>query len=64
MKQHLPSFFLVQLVPHAFRKLAELAFRLGIVGVDYKVLEVPQAPAQILESLALLEETGNLGADL
>ena len=61
---YVPSFLLVELVTHALRELAELALRLGIVGVDHEVLEVPEAPAEVLEALALLEEAGDLCADL
>ena len=60
----LPSLPLVQLVTHAFRKLLELALRLRIVGVDHEILKVPEAPAQVLEPLALLEEASDLCADL
>ena len=62
--EHVPSFLLVELVTHAFRELAELALRFGIVGVDHEVLQVPEVPAQVLETLSLLEEAGDLGADL
>ena len=59
-----PSFLLVQLVSHVLRQLAELAFRLCVVGVDHEVLEVPQPPAQVLESLALFQEACDLGTNL
>ena len=61
---HVPSFLLVELVTHALRELAEFALRLCIVGVDHEVLEVPEAPAEVLEALALLEKAGDLCADL
>ena len=64
MKIDPPAFLLVELVTHALRELAELALRLGIVGVDHEVLEVPEAPAEVLEALALLEEAGDLCANL
>lgn len=42
----------------------ELSLRAGVVGINHKVLEVPQPPTKILEPLALLEEAGDLRADL
>ena len=60
----LPALLLVELVAHVLGELAELALRFGIVSVDHKVLQMPEAPAQVLEALPLLEEAGDLGADL
>lgn len=60
---HLP-FSLSELVVHVFRKLLEFALRLGIVGVDDEVLEVPEIPTELLKPLALLEVAGDLGTDL
>ena len=62
--ENAPALLLVKLVAHTLGQLAELALRLSVVGVDHQVLQVPEAPAEVLESLALLEETGDLGADL
>ena len=59
-----PTLLLVKLVSHVLRELAELAFGLGVVGVDHEILEVPEAPAEVLEPLALLEKAGDFGADL
>ena len=59
-----PSLLLVELVAHAFGQLLEVALGFGVVAVDHEVLEVPQPPAQVLESLALLQEAGDLGANL
>lgn len=59
-----PALLLVQLITHTFRELLEFTLGLGIVGVDHKVLEVPETPAKVLEALALLEEASDLGADL
>ena len=59
-----PALLLVKLVAHTLGQLAELALRLGVVGVDHQVLQVPEAPAEVLEPLTLLEEASNLGADL
>lgn len=47
-----------------FGELLELPLGLGVVGVDDEVLEVPEAPAEVLKPLALLEVAGDLRADL
>ena len=59
-----PALLLVELVAHAFGQLLEVALGLGVVAVDHEILEMPQPPAQVLESLALLQEAGDLGANL
>jgi hypothetical protein len=59
-----PSFLFVQLIPHDLGKLTELSFRLGIVAVYNDILQVPKAPAQILQPLALFKEASNLRAYL
>jgi hypothetical protein len=59
-----PAFLFVQLIAHVFRELLELPLRLGVVGIDHEILEVPEPPAQVLETLALFKEAGDLGADL
>lgn len=64
MSCHLPSLFLVELVTHTLGQLLEVAFGLGIVSVDHKVLKVPQSPTQVLKSLALFEEARDLGTNL
>ena len=60
----LPSLLLVQLVAHDLGELLELALGLGVVGLNHKILEVPEPPAQVLEALTLLEVAGDLCADL
>ena len=59
-----PALFFVEFVAHDLGELFELPLRLGIVRVDNEVLQMPEAPAQVLETLALLEVAGHLGADL
>lgn len=60
----MPSFLFVEFVAHMLGELLELSLRTGVVGIDHKVLKVPQPPAEILEPLALLEEVSDLCADL
>lgn len=64
MERRSPALLLVELVAHVFRELLELALGLGIVGVDDEVLEMPEAPAEVLKPLTLLEVAGDFGADL
>ena len=64
MKDYIPALLFVQLVTHALGELLEVALRLRIVGVDHEILKVPEAPAQVLEPLALLEEASDLCVDL
>ena len=64
MQRDAPAFLLVQLVAHDFGELLELALGLGVVRFDHDVLEVPEAPAEVLEPLALLEVASDLCADL
>lgn len=59
-----PALLLVELIAHALRQLLEVALGLGVVGVNHEVLEVPQSPTQVLESLALFQEAGDLCTDL
>lgn len=58
---HLP--LLVELVTHFFREILELAPGLHSVGVG-KVLEVAQAPAEVLKPLNLLEVASDLSVYL
>ena len=37
----LPALFFVELVTHTFGELSEVTFRLCVVAIDHKVLEVP-----------------------
>jgi len=60
----MPSFLFVEFVPHMLGEFLELSLGAGIVGINHKVLEVPQPPAEILEPLSLLKEAGDLGTDL
>lgn len=59
-----PALFLVEFVAHVLGELFELTLRPGIVRVDDEILEMPEAPTQVLETLALLEVAGYFGADL
>ena len=59
-----PALFLVEFVAHDLGEFFELTLRLCIVRVDDEVLEMPEPPTQVLETLALLEVAGHLGADL
>lgn len=61
---HIPALLFVEFVSHAFREFLKVAFGFRVVGVDHKVLEVPKPPAQVLETLTLLQEASDLGADL
>jgi hypothetical protein len=45
-------------------ELFELALALRIVGLDEGELEEPEAPTEVLQTLALLEVLGDLCADL
>lgn len=60
---NLPVLVLVELVAHVLSELFELAFALRIVSLDEGKLEEPEAPAEVLEALALLEVLGDLCAD-
>ena len=62
--EYAPALLAVELVAHVLAQLLEVALRLGVVGVHHQVLEMPEAPAEVLEPLALLEEAGDLCADL
>lgn len=59
-----PALFFVEFVAHDLGELFELALGLCIISVNDEGLEVPEAPAQVLETLALLEIAGHFGADL
>lgn len=59
-----PALFLVEFVAHDLGELFELTLRLGIVRVDNEVLQMPEAPTQVFETLSLLKVAGHLGADL
>jgi len=61
---HMPPFLFVELVSHMLGESLELSLGAGVVGINHKVLEVPQPPAKVLEPLTLLKEAGNLGTDL
>lgn len=54
----------VELVAHVTGEFLELAFRLRVVAFDHDVVEVPEPPTEVLETLALLEMSGDLCADL
>ena len=62
--EYAPALLAVELVAHVLAQLLKVALRLGVVGVHHQVLEMPEAPAEVLEPLALLEEAGDLRADL
>lgn len=64
VRRNRPALFLVEFVAHDLGELFELTLRLCIVGVDDEGLEMPEAPAQVFETLALLEVAGYFGADL
>lgn len=59
-----PALFFVEFVAHVLGELFELTFRLGIIRVDDEVLQMPEAPTQVLETLALFEVAGHFRADL
>lgn len=58
------SLFPVELVTHVTREFLELALGLCIVAFDHDVVEMPKPPTEVLETLALLEMSGDLCADL
>ena len=59
-----PALFLVEFVAHDLGELLELTLRLCIVRVDDEILEMPEAPTQVFETLSLLEVAGHFGAYL
>jgi len=63
-EEYIPALLLVELIAHIFGEFLELPLGLGIVGVDHEVLEVPETPREVLETLALLEVGRYLGAYL
>jgi len=60
----MPPFLFVELITHMLGEPFELSLGTGVVGINHKILEVPQPPAEVLEPLSLLEEAGDLCTDL
>jgi hypothetical protein len=63
-QEYIPTLLFIKLVTHVLGEFLELAFRLCIVGVDHEILQVPETPREILETLALLEVGRYLSAYL
>jgi hypothetical protein len=54
----------IELVAHCAGEFLELALGLCVIAFDHDVVEMPEPPTEILETLSLLEMSSDLCANL